>query len=151
VGAIGATGGGRLVLLALAALAAAELILAIGLLFRWSAAVPWAVAFAGAGCFATRHGGGVHPWAAFAGALLLLAAELAAWSIEHDARVRAERGLVARRAVATTAIAGVSLVVGLLVLAAASVSTSTSLVAAGLGVVAAVGVVVVVLRLVRSI
>jgi hypothetical protein len=130
---------------------AGALTLALGLVFRWSATVPWAVAAVGGGCFATRHGGGVHTWAAFAGSLLLLAAELAWGSIEHDARITAERDLVVRRAAVTGAVVAISVVIGLLVLSAGSVSTATNLVAAGVGVAAAVAVVAVVLRLVRSV
>lgn len=120
-------------------------------MFRLPAFVPWALLAVAGGFMATRgHGASVDVWAAATGALLLLAAELATWSVQHDARVHSERGVVARRAATIAALVVASLVVGLMLLATASVSTSASLVVAAAGIAAAVAAVTVVLRLVRG-
>ena len=57
------------------------------------ATIPWASCCHGCGLRRRRaHGTSVvDGWAAVVGVLLLLAAELASWSIDHDARIRAER------------------------------------------------------------
>ena len=72
--------------------------LAVAIVLRWSSLVPWAIFVTGAG-YVGGHAGTnvVDGWAAAIGVLLLLAAELAIWSIEHDARIAEERSLTTRR------------------------------------------------------
>ena len=61
-------------------------------MLRWPSLVPWAIFVTGAGYVGGRAGKNVvDGWAAAIGVLLLLAAELAIWSIEHDARIAEER------------------------------------------------------------
>ena len=75
-------------------------LLALGLVLRWPSTIPWAVLFAGTGYLVGRLGTSVvDGWAALIGVLLLAAAELASWSIEHDARIHAEPALVVRRGI----------------------------------------------------
>jgi hypothetical protein len=151
-GAVAIAGGGSLAGLAVAGTGGALLSLLLALVFRWSPLVPWSLLLAGGGFMATRgHGASVDAWAAVAGALLLVAAELATWSLQDDARVHAERGVVVRRAATVAALSAASLAVGLMLLATASVSSSTSLVVAAAGIAAAVTAVTVVLRLVRRV
>jgi hypothetical protein len=105
----------------------------------------------GGGYLAGREGRSlVDGWAAVVGALLLVAAELASWSIEHDKRIRAERSLVVRRGATLAGLAGVALVVNFLLLGTAAVAASAGVVLAAIGVAAAVGAVAVVLRLVST-
>lgn len=126
------------------------LALTLGLLLRFPAAVPWAVLFAGAGYVVARaHDSVVDGWAAVVGAALLLAAELAAWSIASDRRIREERALVLRQSLT---IAGLVLAAGLVsfvLVGAAAVSATAGLLLTAIGVAAAVAAVGVVLRLVR--
>ncbi len=82
--------------------------------------------------------------------LLLLAAELASWSIEHDARIAAEPALVRRRIATLGALITAALLVNFMLLAAAGVSASSGVVLAAAGVAAAVTAVAVVLRLLRT-
>ncbi|HZT90499.1 MAG TPA: hypothetical protein VFA05_00505 [Gaiellaceae bacterium] len=126
------------------------LVLTAALALRAPSAVGWAVLVCGAGYPAGRHGGS-DVWAATAGALLLLAAELASWSIDEDSRIETERPVLLRRGAFVTALALGSFVVGLMLLAAAHVAAGASLVVAGAGVLAAVVAVAVVLRLVRGV
>jgi len=81
-------------------LATAGLVLLVGgLIVRWPFTIPWAILFAGGGYLLAREGNAaVDGWAAAIGVLLLLAAELASWSMEHDARIKTEPALVMRRA-----------------------------------------------------
>jgi hypothetical protein len=126
-------------------------LLALGLVLRWSATIPWAVVIAAGGYIVTREGKAiVDGWAAVLGALLLVAAELASWSIEHDARIRSEPALIVRRVLTLTVLAGAALLVNFILLAAAAVSASAGVLIAAVGVAAAVSAVAVVLRLVRS-
>ena len=106
---------------------------------------------AGAGYLITRAGHAVvDGWAALVGVALLLAAELAAWSIEHDRRIRAEPALVVRR-LGTLAVLGASaLLVNFVLLAAAAVTAAAGVLLAAVGVAAAVTAVAVVLRLARA-
>ncbi len=58
----------------------------VGLVLRWPATIPWAVVLPGRLCRRPAHGTSlVDPWAAVVGVLLLVSAELASWSIDHDA------------------------------------------------------------------
>ena len=127
------------------------IMLALAIVLRWSSLVPWAIFVTGAG-YVGGHAGThvVDGWAAAIGVLLLLAAELAIWSIEHDARIAEERSLTTRR-IATLAFLGVAaLLMNFLLLGTAAISASASVVLAAAGVAAAVGALVVVLRLARD-
>ena len=137
--------------MALGAAVCALALLALGLVLRWPAPIPWAIVIAAGGYVVTREGRSiVDGWAAVIGVLLLVAAELASWSIEHDARIRSEPSLVVRRVVTLTVLAAAALLVNFVLLAAAAVSSSAGVLLAAVGVAAAVTAVAVVLRLVRS-
>lgn len=124
--------------------------LTLGLVLRWPMTIPWAVLLAGGGYLLARQGNSlVDGWAAVIGVLLLLSAELASWSIEHDARIRAERSLIARRVGTLAALVAAALLVNFLLLATAGVSASAGILLAAVGVAAAVSAVAVVLRLLR--
>jgi hypothetical protein len=126
-------------------------LLALGLVLRWPATIPWAVVIAAGGYVVTREGRSiVDGWAAAIGVLLLVAAELASWSIEHDARIRSEPSLLIRRVATLTVLAAAALLVNFVLLAAAAISSSAGTLLAAVGVAAAVTAVAVVLRLVRS-
>ena len=113
--------------------------------------MPWAVVLAAGAYLAGRHSThAVDGWAAVIGVLLLLAAELATWSIEHDARIRAERSLTVRRIATLTILGGVALLMNFLLLGTAAIAASASVVLAAVGMAAAVGALVVVLRLARG-
>ena len=92
----------------------------------------------------------VDGWAALVGVALLLAAELAFWSIEHDRRIRTERALVVRRVWTLVMLAAAALFVDFVLLAAAAVTASAGVLLAAVGVAAAVAAVAVVLRLARA-
>ena len=127
------------------------MVLALGVVFRWPNLVPWAVLATGAGYVSGREGRDlVDGWAAAVGVLLLLSAELASWSIEHDARVRTERGLVVRRVITLVLLILTALFVNFLLLATAAVSGPSGILLAASGVAAAVLAVAIVLRLVRA-
>jgi hypothetical protein len=123
----------------------------LGLVLRWPSTIPWSVILVAAGYLVSVDG---HPvvdgWAALVGVALLVSAELASWSIEHDRRIRSESGLVARRAAMIGALAAAALLVNFILLAAAAVSASEGVLLAAVGVAAAVAAVSVVLRLLRS-
>ena len=87
----------------------------------------------------------VDGWAAAIGVLLLLAAELAIWSIEHDARIAEERALTVRRIATLVCLGLAALLMNFLLLGTAAISASASVVLAAAGVAAAVGALVVVL------
>jgi len=91
----------------------------------------------------------VDGWAAAVGTLLLLAAELASWSIDQDARIVVERELVVRRTLILAALALAALVVDFLLLATSAVSSSPGVLLAIVGTVSAVAAVGFVLRLLR--
>ena len=125
-------------------------LLASGLVVRWPLTIPWAVVLAGGGYLFAREGSGaVDGWAAVIGVLLLLAAELAGWSMEHDARIKAERSLVLRRIATLAALVAAALLVNFILLGTAGVAASASVLLAVVGVAAAVASVAVVLRLLR--
>jgi hypothetical protein len=143
--------GGRLGALAGIVCALGVVLLALGLVLRWPNTIPWAIALAGAGYLVAREGKSlVDGWAALVGVALLLAAELASWSIEHDSRIQAEPALVVRRVATLVALIAAALLVDFFLLAAAAVSAGSGLVLAAAGVAAAVSAVAVVLRLARS-
>jgi archaellum biogenesis protein FlaJ (TadC family) len=126
-------------------------LLALGLILRWPMTIPWSVLLVGGGYLLAREGNSiVDGWAAAVGVLLLLAAELASWSIEHDARIEAETSLVLRRLATLTGLIAAALLVNFMLLAAAGVSASSGILLAAVGVTAAVASVAVVLRLLRA-
>ena len=84
------------------------------------------------------------------GVLLLLAAELASWSIEHDARIRTEPALALRRAATLAALCVAALLVNVMLLGTAGVAAGAGVLLAAVGVAAAVTAVAIVLRLVRA-
>ena len=80
-------------------------------------------------------------WAPLVAAGLLLVAELAYWSLELTTPVRAERGIVRRRAALVAAAAVVAAPVGALVLAAATVAVAGGILWDAAGIAAAVAAV----------
>jgi len=145
------TTAGRLAPLADAAAALGAALLAAAIVARWPLLVPWGVLSAGAAYLVGREGKAVvDGWAAVIGVLLLVAAELAGWSIEHDARIRAERSLTLRRVATLVALTAVALLVNFLLLGMAAVAASSGVLLAAGGVCAAVAAVAIVLRLART-
>jgi hypothetical protein len=131
--------------------AAGLALLALGLVLRWSTTIPWSILLVGGGYLIAREGDTVvDGWAAAIGVLLLLAAELASWSIEHDARIEAEGALVRRRIATLGALILAALLVNFMLLATAGVAASSGVLLAAVGVAAAVAAVAVVLRLLRA-
>jgi hypothetical protein len=125
-------------------------VLAAGIVLRFSAAIPWAVLLGGAGYVVARANHTVvDGWAAVVGASLLLAAELAAWSIASDRRLHAERALVVRQSLTIAVLVVAAGLVSFVLVGAAAVSAAAGLLLTAVGVAAAVGAVAVVLRLVR--
>lgn len=146
-----ATGGGSLASVGGVLGAVGALLLLGGIAARVTVLVPWAVAVAGIGYVVGReHHRVVDGWAALVGAGLLLAAELAAWSIEHDARIDEERPVFVRRVLSVTGLVGAAALVSFVLVGAAAVSTSAGLALTAVGVAAAVAAVSVVLRLLRG-
>jgi hypothetical protein len=130
--------------------AAGTVALAIGILLRFPIAIPWAVMLVGAGYVLARaHHSVVDGWAAVVGSALLLAAELAAWSIASDRRIREERALVVRQSLTVSALVVAAGLVSFVLVGAAAVSATAGLLLTAVGIAAAVGAVAVVLRLVR--
>jgi hypothetical protein len=125
--------------------------MAIGIVMRWPSTIPWAVLATGGGYLTGREGRAlVDGWAAVVGVLLLLSAELASWSIEHDARIQTERRLLARRVVTLGALVAVALLVNFILLGAAALAAPSGVLLAAAGVGAAVLAVGVALRLLRA-
>ncbi|HVC87766.1 MAG TPA: hypothetical protein VNC40_10125 [Gaiellaceae bacterium] len=146
----GATGG-RLAPLADGAGTLGLALLTVAIVLRLPAVVPWAIIVTAGGYLAGREGRAlVDGWAAVVGVLLLLAAELALWSIDHDDRIRAERSLTVRRVVTLTALTAAALLVNFGLLGAAAVAAPAGFVLATAGIAAAVTAVAVVLRLARA-
>jgi hypothetical protein len=144
-------GGGRLATLGAVVGALGLGLLVVGLVLRWPTTIPWAVLLVGGGYVLSRAGNSVvDGWAAAIGVLLLLAAELASWSIDHDARIAAERSLILRRIATLSALVAGALLVNFLLLATAGISASSGVLIAAVGVAAAVAAVTVVLRLLRA-
>jgi hypothetical protein len=143
--------GGRLATLGASLGAVGLALFVVGLVLRWPLTIPWSVLIVGGGYLLAREGNPfVDGWAAAIGVLLLLAAELASWSIEHDARIAAERSLVVRRVATLAGLIGAALIVNFLLLGTAGISASASVLIAAVGVAAAVASVAVVLRLLRA-
>jgi len=146
-----ASGGGRYVSLGETAAGAGVIALTAGIVLRLPLAIPWAVGFAGGGYVIAREQHAVvDGWATAVGAALLLAAELAAWSIEHDRRIREERAVIVRRVLILATLVATSALLGFVLVGAAAVSASNGIALTALGVAAAVAAVAVVLRLLRA-
>jgi hypothetical protein len=151
IAAYTATGGGTLASVGGTVATAGALGLAGAVLLRFAPLVPWAVGFGGVGYVIGReHHRVVDGWAAVVGAALLLAAELAAWSIAHDRRIEEERPVVVRQTATLALLVAASALVGFVLVGAAAVSTSAGLALTAVGVAAAVAAVSVVLRLLRG-
>ena len=120
-------------------------LLAGGVILRRPSLIPWAVLATGGGYLVGREGrSAVDGWAAVVGVLLLLAAELAAWSIEHDTRIRTETPLLIRRVATLAALTVSALFVNFLLLGTSALSTGSGVLVAAAGVctaVVAVGIV----------
>jgi len=126
-------------------------LLALGIVLRWPSMIPWTVVLAGAGYLTAREGKDlVDGWAAVVGVLLLLAAELASWSIEHDTRIRTEPALALRRVATLAALCGAALLVNVMLLGMAGIAASAGVLIAAAGVAAAVSAVALVVRLLRA-
>jgi hypothetical protein len=111
-------------------------LLAAAVLVRRPGSVLWGIVASGAGFLVGRHGIGVGT--ALAGAALLLAAELAYWSIEDDRRITVERPVIVRRAAVVGAVAVAGLAVDLVLDAATSLQAPSGVLLAALGVAAMV-------------
>jgi hypothetical protein len=150
-GAYATLNAGRFASVAAGAAVAGSVMLAAGIVLRRPSLIPWAVLATGGGYLVGREGrSAVDGWAAVVGVLLLLAAELASWSVEHDARIRTETRLLVRRAATLAALTAAALFVNFLLLGTAALSAGSSVLLAALGVCAAVVAVGVVLRLLRT-
>lgn len=142
---------GKFVDLAGAAAALALALLAFGLVSRFASTIPWSIALVGAAYLVGREGNPVvDGGAAAVGALLLLSAELASWSIGENPRIEAEASLVVRRALTIGALVIAALLVDVLLLGTAAFSGSSGIVLVVVGVAAAVAAMTLVLRLVRG-
>jgi hypothetical protein len=142
---------GRFAPVAIVSGSLAVALLALGIVLRWPSTIPWTIVLAGAGYLTAREGKElVDGWAAVEGVLLLLAAELASWSIEHDQRIQTEPALVIRRAVTLAALCLGALLVNVMLLGTAGVAASAGVLLAAVGVAAAVSAVAIVLRLARA-
>jgi hypothetical protein len=149
--AYAAATGGRLAPVALGVGTLGLVLLTIGIALRWPTFVPWAIIVTACGYVGGRAGKDVvDGWAAVGGVLLLLAAELAFWSIEHDARIRTERSLTVRRIWTLAMLGGAALLMNFLLLATAAIAAPAGVVLAAAGVAAAVSALIVVLRLARA-
>lgn len=148
--AFAVSAGGRLAPLADAGAAAGVLLLATGIVLRRPGTIVWAVLLEGGAYLAGRADHStVDGWSALIGALLLLAAELATWSVEHDARIGTERALMTRRVVTLAALISAALTINVLLLGMSALSAPAGLFVASAGVAAAVASVALVVRLVR--
>jgi hypothetical protein len=126
-------------------------LLVLGLVLRWPTTIPWSILLVGGGYLLAREGHSVvDGWAAAIGVLLLVAAELASWSIEHDARIEAEPSLVRHRIATLSVLIAAALLVNFMLLAAAGIAASSGVLLAAVGVAAAVAAVAVVLRLLHA-
>lgn len=150
-GAYATSNAGRFASVAAGAAVAGFVMLTAGIVLRRPTVTPWAVLATGGGYLVGREGRAVvDGWAAVVGVVLLLAAELASWSIEHDVRIRTETPLLVRRVATLAALTAAALFVNFLLLGTAALSAGSGVLLAAAGVCAAVIAVGVVLRLLRA-
>ncbi|HTR33411.1 MAG TPA: hypothetical protein VMH47_06010 [Gaiellaceae bacterium] len=146
-----AASGGRLAKAGEAIAALGVIVLLPGLVLRLPLVIPWAIGLSAAGYVVGREQhAAVDGWSSVVGAGLLLAAELAAWSIDHDRRIVSERTLVARDTLRLAALVAAAALLGFVLVGAAAVSSAAGLLLTAIGVVAAVSAVGVILRLARE-
>jgi trimeric autotransporter adhesin len=151
VGVITLAPGGTVARVGAAIAGAGALVLGIGLVVRLPAFVPWAVGLAGVGYVVGRaHEHAADGRAALVGGALLLAAELAAWSIDDDRRIREERALVVRRALAVTGLVAAATLAGFVFVGAGASAAASGLLLTAVGIAAALAAVAVLLRLLRA-
>jgi hypothetical protein len=151
VAAYTATGGGTLAAAGGTVAVAGALLLVGAVVLRLAPLVPWAVGLGGVGYVVGREQHHVvDGWAALVGAALLLAAELAAWSIAHDRRIREERPVVLRQAAVLAGLVAAAALVSFVLVGAAAVSTPAGLALTAVGVASAVAAVSGGLRLLRG-
>ncbi len=89
-------------------------------------------------------------WAPLIGAALLLAAELAAWSIAHDRRIEEERRVVLWQIGTLVAVVGAAALIGFVLVGAAGITSSPGALPIVLGAAAAVAAVGLVGKLLRT-
>jgi hypothetical protein len=129
--------------------ALAIVLLLIAIVLRSARIVAWAVGFGAVAYVLERIGHqAVDHRAVFVGVLLLLAAELATWSTDLDARISSDRRLVVRRALTLAALCAAALLTNVVLLATTALAATPGTLLAGVGTTAAVAAVAVVLRLV---
>lgn len=151
MGGYTAVSGGRLALLGESLAYGGAAVVAIAAIGRFAAVIPWGIALAGAGYVAGRAGHGTADgWAAVVGAALLLAAELAAWSIDHDRRIREERPLLVHRLTLLGGLLVCAVLAGFVLMGAAALSASAGILLSAIGMAAAIAAVGVILRLLRG-
>lgn len=150
VAGYGASRAGSLTAGAAAAGGLLALALAVGVALRRAGVVPWTVFGLAALYAATLRGSAVDGWSVAVGAGLLLAAELAYASIEHESRLRADRVIALRAVAAVCGLVAGGALVGLVVLTVAGLSVGAGLPLAAAGTAAAVGLLVLVARLARG-
>jgi hypothetical protein len=116
--------------------------LALALVSRWPAPIPWAVVSLGASYAVSLHGRhAIDGRAPVIGGLLVLVAELAYWSLERRTPVGDEAGLQLRRAVSVLATTLGSIAVAAALLTVTSVPLGGSVTWEAFGVAAAAGAV----------
>lgn len=111
--------------------------------------MPWSLFGVGALYAATLHGG-LDGWSLAVGVGLLLTAELAHWSIEHERLLREEAAVSLRRAAGIGALVAATLAAGFVVLTTAGLQVGAGLPLAAAGTVAAVGLLLLIARLARG-
>jgi hypothetical protein len=143
--------GGTLASVGGAIAAAGALGIAVAVTLRAPFLLPWALGVAAGGyLLGVERRSTADGWSAVVGAALLLAAELAFWSIDDDRRLRADRGLALRRSLGLAALVVLAALVGFVLVGTAAVATSAGLLATMVGVGAAVAALALLLRLVRA-
>jgi len=131
----------------MAAVGLALALLLAGLVLRRGGTIPWAVACCAAASVVGRAGHATaDAHAAALGVLLLLAAELAWWSIDLSPRLHVERALVRMKAVGIAGLVAGALALDGFLLALTGITPGSRVTLAALGMAAAVAVLALVLR-----